>query len=164
MAVSPHVISSVVRFLLANENALNVTKIMTRKTLLFLWCLIILVGATTFAVAQKSSQAVSVVGCYSDLREISEGIIGNGVIKIATENGKYVGTFAELQNELGLAYDEVALQNISIDKSKLTIRFDIGTKRRVRGKITKAGMKMNWGENRGAYGTANSFMKRDKDC
>ena len=87
------------------------------------------------------------------------------MIKISKENGKYVGTFAELQNELGLASDEVPLKNIIVDESKLTIKFDLSeTRRGVTGKITKAGIKMNWGKSRGSYGTANSFMKRDKNC
>jgi hypothetical protein len=165
VAVSPHVISSVGRFLLANGNALNVTEVMTHKILLFLYCLIIIAGASIFAFAQKSSQGVSVIGCFTDLREQSGNILGNGVIKIAKENGKYVGTFAELSNKLGLTYDEVSLKNIVVDELKLKIKFDISeTGRGVTGKITKAGIKMNWGESRGEYGTANSLMKRDKDC
>jgi len=137
---------------------------MTRKTLLFLYCLIIIACASTFVFAQKSSQPVSVVGCYSDLREISEGIIGNGVIKISKKNGKYVGTFAELQNELGLASDEMPLENLIVDESKSTIEFNFGGRGKVKGKILKSGIRMNWGKNRGSYGTANSFMKRDKNC
>ena len=138
---------------------------MPRKILLFLYCLIIIAGASSFAFTQKSSQVVSVVGCFTDLREQSGNILGNGVIKIAKVNGKYVGTFAELSNKLGLAYDEVPLKNINIDESKLTIKFDISeTRRGVTGKITKSGIKLNWGESRGEYGTADSLMKRDQDC
>lgn len=151
------------RFFLDNGNALKVTKIMTRK-ILFLWCLAIILNATTYVFSQKSSQTVLIVGCYSDLREISEGIIGNGIVKISKLNGKYVGTFAELQNELGLVSDEMPLENIIVDESKLTIKFSIGTGRRVTGKITKTGIKMNWGKSRGEYGTTNSFLKRGGDC
>ena len=134
------------------------------KTLRLFIFLVIVFGATTFVFAQKSSKSVSVVGCYSDLREISEGIIGNGIIRISKKNGKYFGTFAELQNELGLSGDEMPLENLFVDLSKSTIKFNFGDRGKVTGKITKSGIRMNWGKNRGAYGTANSFMKRGKDC
>jgi hypothetical protein len=134
------------------------------KNLWFLCCLIIMLGAVTFASAQKSSKTVSVVGCYSDLREIPEGIIGNGIIRISKKSGTYFGTFAELQNELGLASDEMPLENLIVEQSKSIITFTFGGRGRVTGKITKAGIQMNWGNNRGAYGTAKSFMKRGKDC
>ena len=69
---------------------------MIGKVLLFLCCFVVMTAATSVSFAQKSSSAISVVGCYSDLREISEGIIGNGVIRITKENGKYVvGYFSE---------------------------------------------------------------------
>ena len=137
---------------------------MTLKTLRFYCCLLIMLGATSVVFAQKSPQTVSVVGCYSDLREISEGIIGNGIIRISKKNGKYLGTFAELQNELGLASDEMPLENLIVDESKSTIEFSFGGRGKVKGKILKSGIRMNWGKNRGSYGTANSFMKRDKNC
>ena len=147
-------------------------KIMTRKTLLFLYCLITIVGTTILASAQKSSPAISVVGCYSDLREQNGNILGNGVIKITKENGKFVGTFAELSNELGLTYEEVTLKNVVINQTKRTITFNVTsnrykyarTKRKITGNITKTGIQMNWGEGGGEYGTAKSFMKRDKNC
>ena len=137
---------------------------MTLKTLRLFSFLVIILGATSFAFGQKSSQTISAIGCYSDLREISEGIIGNGIIRISKKNGKYFGTFAELQNELGLASDEMPLENLIINESKLTIMFDFGGRSKVKGKILKSGIKMDWGKNRGAYGTANSFMKRDDGC
>ena len=126
--------------------------------------MVIILVTTSVVFAQKSSPTISVVGCYSDLREISEGIIGNGIIRISKRNGKYLGTFAELQNELGLASDEMPLENLIVNKYKSTIEFTFGGRGKVKGKITKSGIQMNWGKNRGAYGTANSFMKRDKAC
>ena len=137
---------------------------MILKTLRLFSFLVIILSAASFAFAQKSSQTVSVVGCYSDLREISEGIIGNGIIRISKKNGKYSGTFAELQNELGLSSDEMTLENIVVDLSKSTIKFNFGGRGKVTGKITKSGIRMNWGKNRGAYGTAKSFMKRGEGC
>lgn len=145
---------------------------MIRKILLFL---IILTVATIVSFSQKSAPADLIVGCYSDLREISEGVIGNSVIRITRENGKYAGTFAELSNELGMAYDEVPLENLIIDRLKGTIAFDIKSrqiaarefkthKREITGRITKAGIKMNWRDHKGEYGTVNSFMKRKKSC
>jgi len=123
------------------------------------------VGATYTAVAQKHTRPVPIVGCYSDLREISEGIIGNGVLKIAVRNGKYIGTFAELQNELGLASDEKPLKNITVNKLRLTIKFKLATERSITGKIWKNGIQINWRGNSGSYGRSKSFMKRlGKHC
>ena len=137
---------------------------MILKTLQLLSFLVIVLGATSFAFAQKSSRTIPVVGCYSDLREISEGIIGNGIIRISKKNGKYFGTFAELQNELGLSSDEMTLENLIVDVSKSIIKFNFGDRGKVTGKITKFGIRMNWSKNGGEYGTANSFMKRGRDC
>ncbi len=151
---------------------------MIRKTLLFICVLIILVGATSFAFAQKIAQPISIVGCYSDLIERNGNIIGNGIIKIKKENGKYFGTFAELRNELGLTDGEKFLENLKVDESKRILTFTIefsryvGTKTRklemvrkiVTGKITNAGIKINWNGYRTDYGNVNPFMKREKDC
>lgn len=60
-----------------------------------LFCLALVAAGVVASAAQKNKQSVGIVGCYSDLREVKEGIIGNGVIKIAIRNGKYIATFSE---------------------------------------------------------------------
>ena len=137
---------------------------MVRQILSLFCCTLIIVGLAKSGHAQKSAQSLPIVGCYSDLREISEGIIGNGVIKIAMENGKYVGTFAELQNELGLTGEPITLKNVNVNATNMTVGFEIRAGRTVLGKLTKTGIRMSWGENRSEYGSAKSFMKREKVC
>ena len=150
---------------------------MPSKSTLFL-CFLVLPFCTIATMAQNTKKAIPIIGCYTDLKVISEGVVGNGVIKIAFKNGIYVGTFAQLQNELGLASDETPLKNIVVNKSRLTIKFDItftrysgstegklSTVRGVTGKISKRGIKMNWRGSSGSYGSSTPFMKRgDKTC
>lgn len=71
----------------------------------------------------------------------------------------------KLQNELGLTADETPLKNIIVSRSRSTITFNLANDRRVTGKISKNGIKINWNGNSGSYGSSNSFMKRlKKDC
>ena len=148
---------------------------MIRRIFLFLCGFLLMASSTSLAPAQKSSR-VSIVGCYSDLDSSSGDVIGVGVVKITKKKGKYAGTFAELQNERGEAWEETPLENLVVNESSKTITFDIKfhrvknintgyleTVRGVTGKITKFGVKMNWRGMQAEYG-ANPFMKRDKDC
>lgn len=154
---------------------------MFTKLTLFLAFLAFSFGDPTAALAQNTKKAVPIVGCYSDLAEVEGNIVGNGVIKISAKKGKYSGTFAQLSNELGLAYDETPLKNILVNRPKLTIRFDITfnryiitnsyagvserrlvTVRGVSGKFSKNGIKMNWRGNSGDYGGSRPFMKRGR--
>ena len=149
---------------------------MIQKTLLLLCSLLILVSFTSSTFAQKQP-AVLIVGCYSDLNTSTGDVVGAGVVKITRKNSKYVGTFEELRNERGDAWDATPLENLVIDKSSRTIKFDIRfhrvknintryleTVRGVTGKITKSGIKMNWRGKSAEYGGSKPFMKRDKDC
>ena len=143
---------------------------MVRTFRLYINIFVVLTVMATLGYGQK------VTGCYSDLREISEGIIGSGVIKISLKNGRYVGTFEELSNELGVAYDATPLKNISYNKRRRRIDFDItfnvGSGHRtlmtvtdVTGKVSRSGIKMNWYRVKAQYGRRNPFMKRmRKDC
>ncbi len=149
---------------------------MIHKILLFLCGLLLTVSFPSFAHAQKSS-AVSIVGCYSDLNTSTGDVVGAGAVKITKKNGKYIGTFEELRNERGDAWDAIPLENLVVNEQTKTISFDIkfhrvkdiNTRyleivRGVTGKITKSGIRMNWRGKRAEYGAANPFMKRDKDC
>jgi hypothetical protein len=139
-----------------------------RRIIVLLVFPLIAVAANQFP-AQKN---LSPIGCFSDLREINQGIIGTGVIKIWLVKGRYNGSFAELSNELGLAFDETRIKNISFDKKRQLIRFDVTFNRRtpktvkgLTGKVSRSGIKMNWGNVRGMYGPLNPFMKRgNRDC
>jgi len=159
------------------ETETNFTKQnMIQKILLFLCSLLFLVSFTSSIFAQKHS-AISIVGCYSDLNASSGDVVGAGVVKIKKKNGKYVGTFEELRNERGDAWEAIPLENLVVDESSRTIKFDIKfhrlkdintryleTVRGVTGKITKSGLKMNWRGKSAEYGGTNPFMKRGKDC
>lgn len=125
------------------------------------------------AVMSIHSYGQKVTGCYSDLREISEGIVGSGVIKIWVSDHKYVGTFAELSNELGLTYDETPLKNLSYNKRTRKIKFYLtfhsaGSLLPIKymtGNVSRLGIKMNWYGRTAMYGSADPFMKRkNREC
>jgi hypothetical protein len=144
------------------------------KKIAIAFCLsLLLINASPFVYGRKLSQSVPISGCYSDLKELkSEGmVLGNGSLTIRKVKGRYVATFTQLMHEGGDYYPEVELQNLNVDEAGRTIIFDIvlnpGRNARelhgVTGKITRAGIKMNWHGNAANYGKPDPFMRR-QDC
>jgi hypothetical protein len=150
---------------------------MINKVISILFCILMFGAAISFAQTQRNSKRFIIAGCYSDLKEINEGIIGNGTIEIRKENGKYSGKFSQLSNELGLTFDATPLQNLEVNEKTGAIKLDIQfyvitndfkwkpeTVRGVTGKVTQKGIKMNWGGRSAEYGQPNPFMSREKYC
>jgi hypothetical protein len=157
---------------LSNRQAKN----MIHNSLMFLCGLMMTVVLSPLTYAQKSSARI-IVGCYSDLNTSTGDVIGAGVVKITKKNGKYSGTFEELRNERGDAWEAIPLENLVVNEQAGIITFDIKfhrikdintcyleTVRRVTGKTTKSGIKMNWRGKKAEYGSPNPYMKRSKDC
>ena len=133
---------------------------------------LLLISASPFVHARKSASIIPIIGCYSDLKLLeNEGmVVGNGSFIIRKVNGRYVATFTELMHDGGEYYPEVTIENLIVNESKRIITFDIALHsgrdvtvlRWVTGKVTRAGIKMNWHGHRAEHGQANPFMRREK--
>ncbi len=133
---------------------------------------LLLVNASPFVYARESSSVIPIIGCYSDLKLLdNEGmVIGNGGFVIKKVNGRYVATFTELMHDGGEYYPEVAIENLIVNETKRIITFDIALHsgrdgkvlRRVTGRVTRVGIKMNWRGHRAEHGQPNPFMRREK--
>ena len=122
--------------------------------------------------ARKTTSAIPIVGCYSDIEALeSDGlIVGTGWFEIKKVTGKYVATFTELRDDGGEGYPEVKVKHLVVNKAKKVVVFDLalhlgGRKtvlKQVRGRISRAGIKMNWRGHSTDYGQSDPFMKREK--
>ena len=143
-----------------------------RRVIIAVCLALLLINASPFVYARKSSSVIPIVGCYSDLKLLEdEGmVIGNGGFVIRKMNGRYVATFTELMHDGGEYFPEVTIRNLIVNESKRIITFDITLHsgrdeivlRRVTGRVTRAGIKMNWRGHSAEHGQANPFMRRGK--
>ena len=136
-------------------------------------CLALLsINRPPFVYARKSSSVIPIIGCYSDLKLLkNEGmVIGNGGFVIRKVNGRYVATFTELMHDGGEYYPDFRIRNLIVNQSKRIITFDIALHsgrdekvlRRVTGRVTRAGIKMNWRGHHAEHGQPNPLMRRQK--
>lgn len=143
------------------------------KKITVIFCIhLLLLNAPSFVYAREPALATPIVGCYSDLKLLeSEGmVIGNGSFIIRKENGKYVATFTELMHDGGEYYPDATVKNLIVNESKGIIIFDlalhsgrdIAVLRLVSGRITRAGVKMNWRGNAAEHCSEDPFMRRQK--
>ncbi len=133
---------------------------------------LLLISSSPLVNARKLTPTIPIIGCYSDLRLLeNEGmVIGNGLFVIRKVNGRYVATFTELMHDGGEYYPEVTIENLVVNESQRIITFDLALHdgrdvtvlRRVTGRVTRVGIKMNWRGHSAEHGQANPFMRREK--
>lgn len=136
-------------------------------TLLFL----LLISGTS-VVAQRRLPAI--VGCYSDLHLDSDNalVTGTGSFEIKRYKNRYSAIFVELVGDGGSYLPAVHIPNLKVDEVKRIVFFDIVLHdgrdkkllRNVSGRISAAGIKMNWRAQGTLIGSANPFLKRSKVC
>ncbi|MFN2453577.1 MAG: hypothetical protein ABR577_05095 [Pyrinomonadaceae bacterium] len=125
------------------------------KEFIVTFCIhLLLLGAPSFVYARRPALVTPIVGYYSDLKLLeSEGMVtGNGSFIIRKVNGKYVATFTELMHDGGEYYPDFTVNNLTVNKFKGIIVFDLALHsgrdvtilRRVTGKVSGKGIKMNW--------------------
>lgn len=143
-----------------------------RKFTIAFFATLLLISSSPLVYARKLTPTIPITGCYSDLKLLeNEGmVIGNGSFVIRKVNGRYAATFTELMHDGGEYYPKATIENLTVNESKKIITFDIalhsgrdGTVlRHVTGRVTHAGIKMNWRGHSAEHGQANPFMRREK--
>lgn len=120
--------------------------------------------------ANAHQRPVSIVGCYSDLTlDAKEGVVtGTGSFRIKKMNGKYAAFFTELVGDGGEYLPTVRIRNLKVNEKTRMIVFDITLNdgnesivlHHVSGRISRAGIKMNWRNHATFIGSENPFLRR----
>ena len=137
-------------------------------------CMSLLCLGALISEAVERHPSALFTGCYSDLKLIeNEGVvIGSGSLMIKRVHGKYTATFVELMHDGGEYYPQVPVRNLAVDQAKGRITFDLVLHQgkvtqeipHVTGKVSDAGIKMNWRGRAALYGRSNPFMRRMQGC